>query len=110
MGTLTIKTNHQPRDLIALADIPAEYRADFDYIAADDAYTPRLFAYRGHYYDAHEFMRTPRDEAARQELNALAAWDGYQSDSYFSGVVIRYPHDATWGADFGRVIVGTYFS
>jgi len=104
MNTLTIITNNRPRDLLSLVDLPEKTRADFDYIEGDEVYSPRFVAYRGHYYDVCEFMCTPQREPARQELNELAAWDGYQSDSYFSGTVIKYVDR------FERVIVGRYYA
>jgi hypothetical protein len=33
-------------------------------------------------------------------------WDGYSSDSYFSGIVIKYPPDN----DYDFIIVGWYCS
>ena len=105
MANLTIITNNRPRDLLCLADIPKRIASsEFGYIDGEEFYSLRIVAYRGEYYDVCEFMRTPNDETARQELNGLAAWDGYQSDSYFSGVVVRYVDD------YERVIVGRYYS
>lgn len=104
MANLTIKTNNQPRELLARFELPAKAQEDFDYMTDDDACSPRIVKYRGQYYDVNEFTRTPHDEVARQNLNSLANWDGYQSDSYFSGIVLRYVDDCE------RVVVGTYYS
>lgn len=104
MRDLTIITNHQRRDLISLNDIPRRFHDEFGYIDSEEFYAPRIVAYRGAFYDVNEFTRTPNNEPARQELNDLSAWDGYQSDSYFSGIVLRYVDN------FERVIVGRYYS
>ena len=104
MNTLTIITNNRPRDLLCVADLPKKAREEFTYIDGEEFYTPRIIAYRGEYMDVCEFMRTPQCEPARQELNALAAWDGYASDTFFSGHVIKYVDDCE------RVIVGRYYS
>lgn len=104
MGQLTIITNRQPRELVSLNDIPRRFHSDFDHLDGEEKYTPRLVKYKRIYYDVGEFVRTPQDEAPRQNLNQLSAWDGYQSDSYFSGVVIK------WCDDYERVIVGRYYS
>lgn len=104
MSELTIVTNNQPRELVSLNDIPRRFHSDFDYIDGEDKYSPRLFAYRGAYYDTCEYMRTPCDEAPRLELNKLSQWHGYQSDSFFSGTVIKFVDDCE------RVIVGRYYS
>jgi hypothetical protein len=101
---LTITTNNRPRDLVCLADLPAKARADFDYITGDDAYSPRLFAYRGRWYDANEFMRMTDVQAFRGE--GRNAWDGYQSDTYFSGVLIRWRMK---DISEDQVVVGTFY-
>jgi hypothetical protein len=99
---LTVTTNNRPRDLVCLADLPAKARGDFDYIPEDEAYSPRLFSYRGHWYDANEFMRTTDVQAFRGERQA---WDGYQADTYWSGIVLRYVPDS----DYESVVVGTFY-
>ncbi len=66
--------------------------------AEDEFDETEFFQYRGVWYSVSDFIRVV---AAPHEH--LYGWDGYSSDSYFSGVVIKYCYD-------GTVIVGTYFS
>lgn len=109
MADLTILTNNVPRDLLSLWDLTDKERKDFDYVSEDDGHA-RFFRYRGSVYDAHEFERIP----AHHPEEAFHRWAGYQSDSFFSGVVIRWPlMFPEWpekGLDFERVIVGRYYS
>jgi len=93
---MKIITNNQYRNMIYGYELTDKERADFDYV--DDIDSHDFFRYRGNVYDPSEFMRT------RQELNDLSGWDGYQSDSYFSGVVIKYSSDCE------QVKVGLYLS
>jgi hypothetical protein len=102
MATMRIISNYHWNNLLYGYELTENERAEFDYIPADEIDSHDFIRYRGVLYDPAEFMRTPCDEPERQELNALCAWDGYQSDSYFSGVVIRYD-DA-----FERYQIGTY--
>jgi hypothetical protein len=99
---ITITTNHHPRELISLADLSRKEARDFDYIKGEDRYSSRLFRYRGACYDICEFSDTRTLHHAPEEFKN---WHGYQSDSYFSGVLIRYDDN-----DFDRVIVGRYVS
>ena len=99
----TITTNNRPRELKCLADLPSTARADFDYITEDDAYSPRLFAYRGTWYDANEFVRFQDAHAFRSA--ARQTWDGYHCDTYFSGIVLRYVPDT----DYECVVVGRFY-
>ena len=94
MTELTIITNNHPRDLACWHDLPATAQADFEYIQGEDRWSPRLFQYRGFWYDTGEF--TP--------VSTMGNWQGGQSDSCFSGVLIRYCND------FEQVIAGRYFS
>lgn len=103
MDEVKIYTNNRPRDLIAFCDLTKKEQAEFDYIEGEDQYSPRLVRYRGWVYDVNEFTSVP---AALNPpmFGGLKAWQGYQSDSYFSGIVIRYTND------FESVIVGRYVS
>ena len=95
--TVTIKTNHQWRDLTYRHDVPAKVLADqFDYQNADET-LDGFFCYRGYWYHIDGFM-TVNGNAD------LKDWDGYASDSYFSGVVIKLSSDGE------QIKIGTYFS
>mgnify|MGYP001818557146 CR=1 FL=1 len=99
---MKIITNNQYRNLIYGYELSDTEKQDFDYI--DDIDSHDFIKYKSEVYDPSEFMVTPYDEPARQELNKLSAWDGYQSDSFFSGIVIKYSDD------FELVKIGTYIS
>jgi hypothetical protein len=88
-------TNNAPRNLVYGYELTAKERAEFDYIKSDEIDTHDFFRYRGNVYDPHEFMCAPDD---------MKPWQGYQGDSYFSGIVIRYTEDNE------SIIVGTYIS
>ena len=86
-------------------DLSEKEKADFDYIKADDLDSHDFIRYRGALYDPSEFMRCPESqEAPNAHANNLTGWHGYQSDSFFSGVVIRYSDDCE------QYQIGTYIS
>lgn len=91
---LTIRTNNAPRNLLGWHDLTAKEQAEFDYI--DDPESATFFRYRGWPYDLNE-MLSAHDMPFK-------GWDGYSSDSFFSGIVIRLVDDGE------RVICGTYYS
>lgn len=92
-----IKTNGRFRDLLTYWDLPRKVRKDFDYIDEDTEHDQRFFKYRGVWYDANEF--TPTNGAM---FGQLKQWPLYQSDSHFSGVVLKYDEE------FEQICVGTY--
>ena len=99
---MKIISNNHWHNLLYGYELTETEKQDFDYI--DDIDSHDFIKYRGVIYDSGEFMPTPQNEPARQELNELASWHGYQSDSFFSGVVIRYSDD------FEQYQIGTYIS
>lgn len=95
--TPTIKTNHKPRPILYSCELTEEEKQDFDYIDFDDENECNsFFRFKDKIYDLGEFMRVP-------PKSGLNGFDGYISDSYFSGVLIKYTSDN----DF--VVVSQYF-
>jgi hypothetical protein len=92
-----IKTNNVPRNLLYGYELSKKERKEFDYIDAEYFDGHGFFRYKGEVYDPSDFMRAT-------DIADLKGWDGYASDSYFSGIVIKYVDN------FERVIVGTYTS
>lgn len=99
---INITTNNVPRDVVYRCELSAKESADFDYLAPDEG---TFFRYRGEVYYLGEFMLCPSDsESVGNVANNVPGWHGYQSNSFFSGIVIRYVDN------YERVIVGRYYS
>ena len=75
----------------------SQLRDQFDYLSEDEFDNTEFFKYKGHWYDVGEFSRINNSAFGTYK------WDGYSSDTFFSGIVIKYCYD-------GYVIVGSYFS
>lgn len=95
---LTVRTNNVPRDVLDAWDLSHSEREDFDYLDWDaierGEESGSFFRFKGSVYDLAEFTVAP---------SSLGDWDGYQSDSYFSGTLVRYCDNHE------RVIVGTFY-
>lgn len=107
--TITIKTNNRPRPIIYGYELTEKEAAEFDYL--DDIEIHTFFRYKGELYDLSQFSGIiPAGSKSYHPCdmhdvdNNFSGWQGYLSDSYFSGIVIRYTDDHE------SVIVGTYFS
>ena len=104
MSDLTIITNNVPRDVLDGYELTLDERKEFDYLnwqaieAGEDSAS--FFRYKGQLYDLGEFMTTH----GMPEFSPLRAWDGYQSDSYFSGILVRYVEDCE------RIAVARFYS
>jgi len=115
--TVEVITNNVPRDLKVWEQLTEEQQrqvgSDYDYIFNDDLYlTEQFFTYKGHTYPLSEFLSV-YGPLTRSRPDWLQEWHGYTNDTFFSGIVIRYPR-GDWGwddeeLDYDRVIVGTYF-
>ena len=94
---MKIKTNNVPRHILYGCELPVSQRKEFDWLSDEEFNEAKFVKYKGIYYALSEFMRC--DNAAPP----LSNWQGYYSDSYFSGILIKFK-----GSD--SVIVGQYFS
>lgn len=95
--SLKIITNNQPREILSWYDLTEKEQKEFDYLDTDEKQGFANFVrYHNWVYDIGEFMSASHDE--------FKIWDGYSSDTYFSGILIRYVDDNE------RVIMGRYYS
>ena len=105
MSTCTIRTNNRPRDVLRWSELTAKEREQFDYLLDDHGFLKdhdiSFVRYRGVTYDLSEFQHI----STGLSLIFGKEWDGYLSDSFFSGVLMRWSDE---GYDW--VIMGTYFS
>jgi hypothetical protein len=99
---LRIITNRIPREVLDSFELTTAEREEFDYLdwAALDAGedSASFIRYHGSTYDLGEFQTT----SGMPEFSPLRQWDGYLSDSFFSGLVVKFVDDCE------RVIVGRY--
>jgi hypothetical protein len=102
--SLTITTNNVPRDIIDAYELNADERAEFDYVdwagVDDGSASASFFRFKGQLYDLSEFEVWDNPASPTRD----SRWDGFRSDSYFSGVVVRYVESHE------RVVVGTYYA
>jgi hypothetical protein len=96
---IRIVTNNVPRNVLRWHELTDKQRAEFsDYIDTEAKQDEAEFMlYRGVVYDLHDMER----QSAMPEQ--FAKWDNYLSDSYFSGILIR------WVDEGERVIAATWF-
>ncbi len=95
--TLAIKTNHQYRNLMNFYELSKQ---DQEYNEDNEEGT--FFEYKGMIYDLGDFMSIQGCGLAQSE--DFCKWDGYHSDGYWSGVLVKY-------SDCGDTVkVGRYTS
>lgn len=93
MSEITIITNNQPRDILHGFQLPKKYREEFDYLTDEEYGDHAFFIYKKQAYSLSEFIRSEN----------FKNWDGYSSDSFFSGVLIKIVDEGD------SVIVGWYY-
>ena len=100
---LVIRTNNVPRDIIDGFFLSPKEREEFDYIKWDDIEagndSASFFKYKGQLYDLGDC------ECKTSISDQFPGWDGYYSQTFFSGVLVKYAPDT----DFEQVIVGNYY-
>lgn len=107
---MIITTNNKPRELIYGYQLTEKEYQDFDYLGeygSDEMVSEWFIRYKGELYCLGDFVRI---EKAGQRTSPfthtdhngeLAGWHGILTDSYFSGIVIKWVDE-----DFESVIVG----
>jgi hypothetical protein len=97
---MTIITNNVPRETIYGFELTEKEKEEFDYYSPDELNDATFFRYKGRLYDLGEFMRF-------DSPTLFKGWDGYSSDSFFSGVLVRYHMEDGYYTD--KIVVGWYY-
>lgn len=88
MTDLTVKTDNKWRAFRYGYDVPAKVLAsDFDHLE-DGETDDRFIRYRRRWYHVSDFMRIEGENPLKE-----MGFNGYLSDSYFSGVAIEISRD-----------------
>ena len=81
---MRIISNFQDRDILFSYEVPPSVLDnEFDYHSPENRENALFFVYKKQYYCLDQFMRT-EDKRLKDK-----GWDGYHSDSYFSGILVR---------------------
>ena len=100
MEKMNFKTNWHRIPLTHGFQLPAGQRKEFDYLEEDEFAMREFFKYRGVWYDLGNFLRIPEGVT-----NHFEGWEGYSSESFFSGIVIKFVP----GTDFEEIVAATYY-
>lgn len=105
MSDVKVTTNNVPRDVLYWYELTPAERGGFEYYTDTDTRRAEFqaFRYRGEVYDLGDFMSTSDRTLSSRTPDVFDGWDGYQPDSFFSGIVVRYVEN------YEAVIVGRYY-
>lgn len=93
---MKIYTDHKWKQLQYRYEVPPKVLKDyFGHLTEDDS--DGYIYYRKQWYHVSDFMRVEGDVFPKE-------WDGYSSDTYFSGILIRLSEDGE------TYQIGTYYS
>lgn len=103
MSELTIKGNNHLIDLLGFWELTPKEQKNFDWYNDAENGGLDFFRYRGSVYCLSEFMVTNGYNSPFKD------YDGYASDSFSSGVLVKYPKD-DYGLDTEHIKAYTYYS
>jgi hypothetical protein len=92
-----VYSNHHLRSFLTDVDVPQETLDWYDHLSEEDK-SYGWIHYRNHWYHVSDFMRI-----LPSKPDWMHKWHGYNPDSFFSGVVIKFIDDID-----GDYIIGTY--
>jgi len=99
--------NGVPREVIYGFQLSEKEKADFDWM--DDIDDQRFFRFKGQVYAFSEIMAVHNTVHNPNPPEWMKEFDGYSSDSFFSGILIKFgSNDFPDDADCVRVY--TYYS
>jgi len=111
MSDPQIITNWHKRELKYLFELDAKdqetVKDQYDWMDEEELDCAQFIKYRGCWYGLCDFMNVHNKFWNPNPPAWLKRWDGYLSDTFFSGVVIRYVKD-DWIEDL--VQIGTFIS
>lgn len=93
MSDLTIKTNGHNRPVLCWENLTEKEQGEYD---SGVFYDSSFFRYCGWCYTLDDFMRV--------DGSPFYGWDGYSSQSYFGGLLVKYSSCGD------AVKVATYYS
>jgi hypothetical protein len=98
---IQIKTNHQFREIVYGYEIfeNNKIRNEFDYLNDEEFIATDFICYRGNWYALNDFMCIEKNASFD-----FSGWDGYLSETFFSGVLIKI------SSDLDSVKIGSYYS
>lgn len=127
---IEITSNYHQRALVSWLDLSIDDKAEFDYILSDEfvpgvetnvwpdeCHSLRFFKYRDSWYDVNQFQRislvtsTSHNSFALtvEEDSPLASWNASQTDSVWSGILIRWGTEWDGTPSFESVVVGSAY-
>jgi len=103
VSRLQIITNNHRREIVYYWELTQTEQGDFDWIEDSEDNDYMFFRYRGCTYCLSDFMRVEGNAPAE-----FQKWDGYNSDSFFSGILVKWLDDYKHDYDTENIVVGTY--
>mgnify|MGYP003643733600 CR=1 FL=1 len=87
-----VRTNNHDRNFSYRYDVPASVLERYDYLDDDESFDGWI-CYKDNWYHMSDFMAVHNPVHNPNPPEWLQPWDGYSSDSFFSGVIIKVSDD-----------------
>jgi hypothetical protein len=97
---MQIKTNNHVRLILDWDQLTKKEQKEFDWMDEEDKIGADFVRYKGNVYYINDFMRCPPG------VEEFKGWDGYEADSYFSAVLVKWPDKF----DMDRVVMARIYS
>lgn len=92
MNDVRVITNNHIREIVDACELTVEERDEYDFLdwkaIEDGTDSASFFRYRGDVHFLGDFLRWDGFPES-----PLKEWDGYNPDSFFSGLVVKYVND-----------------
>ena len=82
---MQIKTNNRSYPILYWSDLSLKEKKEFDYLKDPEENGYMFFRYKKQVYSIESFLACTHEE--------FKGWNGYHSDSFFSGILIKFNDD-----------------
>lgn len=90
MDKITIVGNGIPREIIYGFELSKKEKTEFDWMDNEEIMDAQFFRFRGQLYALAEIMAVHNSVHNPNTPEWMKEFDGYMSDSFFSGILIKF--------------------
>ena len=89
---MKVKTNNHYRPVLSWHELTDKEQNEYC-DAYEDVENSTFFRYRKFCYDLNDFLRVNDSLYGCGQKHELYGWDGYQNDTFFSSVLVKFSND-----------------
>jgi hypothetical protein len=109
-GKVSIYGNNHLHDMLYWSELTTKEQKEFEWITEENQDYMEFFRYKGNTYCIDEFINIHNSVYNPNPPDWMKEFDGYTNDSFFSGILVKYPKEEWGEIDQDHILVYTFIS